>query len=191
MQGAYACEATASDSTLSFKPRTNWRQLVLLSALVGTARASMIPGSNDPGSTDHTGASTGSVVTGSTSNGGAVTLDTNLSPIVGASGSSNGGSLHSEMVNVIILVDADKVGPYSLHTLANYISMLALTRASLDDCSELPSIMDLLSKGCTSGRAPSSVLTDADTAFLKALYTVNTEKKGKIHDHMLKDIAAP
>jgi hypothetical protein len=157
---------------------------------LGTQSASMIPGSNDPGSTDASGASTGSVVTGSTSNGGPVTLDTNLSPIYGASGSSMGGSLHSEIVNVIIVVDANQVGSYSLHTLANYISMLALTHASLDDCSELPSIMDLLSASCGS-HPPSSVITDADTAFLKALYSVNPEVKGKMHDHMLKDIARP
>jgi hypothetical protein len=155
---------------------------------VGTGSASMIPGSNDPGSTDATGASTGAVVTGSNSNGSPVTLDTNLSPIYGSSGNTLGGSLHSEIVNVIIVVDANKVGSYSLRTLANYISMLALTHASLDACSELPSIMDLLSESCTS-RPPSSVITAADTAFLKALYAVNTEKKNAMHDRMLKQIA--
>jgi len=164
---------------------------------IGTSSASMIPGSTDPGSTapgstDATSASTGtgSVVRGSTSNGSPVTLDTNLNPMVGSSGSSNGGSLHSEIVNVIILVDANRVGSYSLHTLANYIAMVALTHASLDDCSELPSIMDLLSSSCAA-HAPSSVITDADSAFLKALYSVNTEAKGKMHDSMLKTIAGP
>ena len=157
---------------------------------IGGQSASVVPGSNDPGATDPTGVSTSPSVTGSNSNGGAVTLDTNLSPAYGASGNTLGGSMHSEIVNVIILVDASKVGSYSLHTLANYISMLALTHASLDDCSELPSIMDLLSASCGS-RAPSSVITDADNAFLKALYTVNTEKKNAMHDRMLKQIAGP
>jgi hypothetical protein len=155
---------------------------------VGTARGSIVPGSNDAGSTDATGASTGSVVTGSTSGDSPVTLDTNLSPIYGASGSTMGGSLYSEIVNVIIVVDANKVGPYSVQTLANYVAMLALTHTSLDDCSELPSIMDLLSASCSS-RQPPHVITDADSAFLKALYTVNPEKKGKMRDHMLKEIA--
>jgi hypothetical protein len=157
---------------------------------LGTQSASMIPGSNDAGATDATGASTGAVVTGSNSNGGAVTLDTNLSPTIGASGNQLGGWLHSEIVNVIIVVDANKVGPYSLHTLANYIAMLALTHAALDDCSELPSILDLLSSSCGS-HTPPSVITAADTAFLKALYAVNPEAKGKMHDHMLKEIAGP
>jgi hypothetical protein len=157
---------------------------------VGTSSASMTPGSTDPGSTDATGASTGSTITGSTSNGGPVTFDTNLSPIYGASGSQMGGSLHSEIANVVIIVDANKVGPYSLRTLANYIAMLALTHTSLDDCSELPSIMDVLSEACGS-RTPPQALTEADNAFLKALYTVNPEIKGKMHDHMLKEIAGP
>jgi hypothetical protein len=130
------------------------------------------------------------VVTGSTSNGGAVTLDTNLSPTIGASGGQLGGWLRSEIVNVIIVVDANQVGSYSLRTLANYIAMLALTHASLDDCSELASILDLLSATCGS-HAPSSVITEADSAFLKALYAVNPEVKGKMHDRILKDIAGP
>ena len=157
---------------------------------VGGMSASMLPGSNDPGATDPTGNSTGAAIRGSGSNGSPVTVDTNLSPMFGSSGNTLGGSLHSEMMNVIILVDSNKVGPYSLRTLANYIAMLALTHASLDDCSDLPSIMDLLSSGCGS-RTPSSVLTEADGAFLQALYSVNPEIKGKMHDRMLKQIAGP
>jgi hypothetical protein len=71
--------------------------------------------------------------------------------------------------------------------------MLALTRmSSLDDCSRLPSIIDLLSSGCGKREKPVA-LTETDTAYLKALYSANLEntlnlEQGDIRDKMVTAI---
>jgi hypothetical protein len=101
----------------------------------------------------------------------------------------------SKFVNVLIIVDAAKIGDYPLRSIADYAAALALTHAgSLDGCSELPSILDLLSSGC-GVRAQPRAITAADTAFLRALYSSHLRmfanlQRGEIHDHMLQDIVA-
>jgi hypothetical protein len=85
------------------------------------------------------------------------------------------------------------VSQYSLAAIADYIAMLALTHASLGGCSELPSIIDLLSADCGARPLPQSI-TAADASYLKALYSSNLEMKvslerGEIHDRMLRDIS--
>ena len=70
----------------------------------------------------------------------------------GIAGSYFTKGLTSEFLHVLVIVDTRKVAGDSLRSIADYIAMLALTRmGSLDGCSELPSIIDLLSSGC--GRA--------------------------------------
>jgi hypothetical protein len=101
----------------------------------------------------------------------------------------------SKFANVLVIVDAAKIGDYPLRSIADYAAALALTHAgSLDGCSELPSILDLLSTGCGDRPKPKTI-TLADTAFLKALYASHLRmfanlERGEIHDRMLKDIAA-
>jgi hypothetical protein len=99
----------------------------------------------------------------------------------------------SELLQVFILVDTNKVAGDSLSSISDYIAMLALTRmSSLDDCSKLPSIIDLLSSGCGKREKPMA-LTETDTAYLKALYSANLEKtlnleQGDIRDKMVTAI---
>jgi hypothetical protein len=99
----------------------------------------------------------------------------------------------SELLQVFIVVDTDKVAGDSLSSISDYIAMLALTRMhSLDDCSKLPSIIDLLSSGCGKREKPMA-LTETDTAYLKALYSANLEKtlnleQGDIRDKMVAAI---
>jgi hypothetical protein len=69
----------------------------------------------------------------------------------------------------VIIVDSK----YSLTAISDYIGMLALTRASVDACNELPSVIDLLAKDCQQRRATPTSLTRADTAYLRALYSAN------------------
>jgi hypothetical protein len=102
----------------------------------------------------------------------------------------------SEFINVLVIVDADKLGDHSLKSITDYIALLALTRTtSLDVCNELPSILDLLSSGCGQ-RARPTTITAADTAYLKALYSTDLGnfanfEKGEMHNRMLKQIAGP
>jgi hypothetical protein len=102
-------------------------------------------------------------------------------------------SLTSELLHVLVIVDTRKVAGDSLRSIADYIAMLALTRmGSLDGCSELPSIIDLLSSGCDERDKPQA-LTDADTAYLKALYSSDLEmnlniEQGDMRDRMVAAI---
>ncbi|HEV2703668.1 MAG TPA: hypothetical protein VGV09_18730 [Steroidobacteraceae bacterium] len=98
----------------------------------------------------------------------------------------------SGFLNVLVIVDAKQVSEHSLRSIADYIAMLVLTRTSVDGCSELPSIVDLLSADCA-GRAPPPSITTADTAYLKALYSSDLEKnlnveRRSMHDRMLQEV---
>jgi hypothetical protein len=95
--------------------------------------------------------------------------------------------LASELVHVLVIVDTRKVAGDSLRSIADYVAMLTLTRiGSLDGCSELPSIMDLLSSGCDARDKPQA-LTDADTAYLKALYSSGLEMNLNIEQADMRD----
>jgi hypothetical protein len=108
----------------------------------------------------------------------------------GIAGSHLGKDLSSEFLHVLVIVDAKSVAEYPLGAVSDYIAMLALTRmASLDTCSALPSIIDLFSAGCRARVAPDA-LTEADAAFLKALYASKLDQnlnieRGDLHDRML------
>jgi hypothetical protein len=110
-------------------------------------------------------------------------------------GSTFSSGLLSGFANVLIIVDSRKISGHALKSIADYIAMLALTRTSLDGCSELPSIIDLLSADCA-GRAPPDSLTKADVAFLKALYSSNLVMNfnlelGEIRDRIRNTIGGP
>ncbi len=95
--------------------------------------------------------------------------------------------LTSELVQVLVIVDTNKVAGNSLQSISDYIAMLVLTRTgSLEGCNELPSIIDLLSSGCGTRDKPQA-LTTADTAYLKALYSANLEMKLSIEQVDMRD----
>jgi hypothetical protein len=112
----------------------------------------------------------------------------------GRSGSFVTKGFGSELLQAFVVVDSTKVVANSLSSISDYIAMLVLTRMdSLDGCNTLPSIIDMLSAGCGDRQKPQA-LTDADTAYLKALYSsdlwmnLNIEQ-GEIRDRMLKTIS--
>ncbi|HEY5048272.1 MAG TPA: hypothetical protein VII49_09650 [Rhizomicrobium sp.] len=81
--------------------------------------------------------------------------------------------LESLIINTLILMDATKVVGQPIGPIADYAAMLALSQPkSLDDCSKLPSILDLMSSGCDARPKPES-LTAGDIAYLKALYAAD------------------
>jgi hypothetical protein len=112
----------------------------------------------------------------------------------GRSGSYFSKGFASELLQVFVVVDTGKVAGNSLSSISDYIAMLALTRMNaLDGCNTLSSIIDLLSSGCSDRQKPQT-LTDADTAYLKALYSSNLEmnlnlEQGDIRDRMVKAIS--
>jgi hypothetical protein len=99
--------------------------------------------------------------------------------------------LRSEFMHVLIIVDSNAVAKYSLHSISDYIALLALTRVgSQDACSGLSSIVTLFDAGCAQ---PPAEITSADTAYLKALYGADLEKKltleqADINEQMLHTI---
>jgi hypothetical protein len=78
--------------------------------------------------------------------------------------------LHSGFHDVIIVIDPKKLGGYEIGALADYITFLALTQPqSLDDCQELPSILNLLASGCKAADAASE-MSEGDLGYLKGVY---------------------
>jgi hypothetical protein len=125
---------------------------------------------------------------------GGLQIDSQWSALHGQAGSRLGDSERSEFGHVTVIVDANAVRRFPLQAVADYIAMLALTRAGLDGCNALPSIIDLLSADCGSRAKPGSI-TEADVAYLKALYASNLELKlnfelGEVQQRMAQSIEA-
>jgi hypothetical protein len=79
-------------------------------------------------------------------------------------------SYESGIYNALIVAEPAKLLDYEIGSLADYIAMLALSQAGfLDVCQDMPSISNLLAKGCAS--APTKI-TDADLAYLRGLYSL-------------------
>ena len=110
----------------------------------------------------------------------------------GVAGSHLGRRTRSEFAHVLIIADSRQLARYPLHSIADYMALLSLTRmAQLDHCAPLPSITDLLASDCTS--APAEALTAADRAYLKALYSADLEQnlnleRGEVHEQMMRAI---
>ena len=87
-------------------------------------------------------------------------------------GSRIGSGLRSTLHHIVIVVDPRQVAGEELDAVSDYIAMMALTQlGSLDNCQTLPSIVNLLPKGCTSrtGR-----LSETDLGYLRGLYRMRS-----------------
>jgi len=129
---------------------------------------------------------------GGQSSGADVTIDSDDNPLTGEAGSLLGHGFTSEIVRVTIIADANTLGHYPLRAIADYIAMLALTRATLTGCNPLRSIIDLLSVDCAPRARPESI-TEADTAYLQALYASTLDgrlnvEQSEMRTRMLKSI---
>ncbi len=107
-----------------------------------------------------------------------------------STGTTIPGRRVSSLLNVLIVADIRKVGGGEIGPVSDYITMLALSEPrSLDQCNELPSILDLMSSDCGS-RAKPDKLTDSDIAYLEGLYaadlgaTTNSMQKESIENGM-------
>jgi hypothetical protein len=89
-------------------------------------------------------------------------------------GSRLGDGLRGTFYRVLIVVDPDKLVDYEIGSLADYISMLALTQLnSLDTCQQLPSIVNMLAAGC---ERKVDALTGNDIAYLRGLYKMSPDR---------------
>ena len=100
--------------------------------------------------------------------------------------------LQSAFKNVFVVVDSKRLDGQDLGLITDYISMVALAQPrSLDGCSALSSVIDLLAPSGCPGRSPPDGLTPADAAYLTALYAADLEAKkageqGDIANRMAK-----
>jgi len=95
-------------------------------------------------------------------------------PLVIQTGLHGAGCCYSGIVGAIIVVNTTKATGYTIGSIADYIAMLTLSLVqSPGHCDVLPSILDLMSSGCSTSEIPTAV-TAGDLAFLKALYYHNT-----------------
>jgi hypothetical protein len=88
--------------------------------------------------------------------------------VAGGSGSRAKDDLVSAFYNVLIVAEPAKLYDYEIGSLADYVTMMALSQPSLDACPELPSVSNMLAAGCSG--ATTSRITDGDLAYLHALY---------------------
>lgn len=86
-------------------------------------------------------------------------------------GSKIGDGLRSSFEHIIIIVDPRQVAAQELGAVSDYIAMLALTQITPPDgCVSLPSIANLLARGCGE---PVKGLTPGDMAYLRGLYRMD------------------
>jgi hypothetical protein len=93
----------------------------------------------------------------------------------GRPGSRMSSSLSSGIVNVVIVVDVNRIVGRPIGAIADYIAVLTLTQASASErCGTLPSILDMMLPNCEAGEKLTGV-TAGDLAFLRALYEADLE----------------
>ena len=86
-------------------------------------------------------------------------------------GSRLGDGLRGTFYRVTIVVDPDRLVDYEIGSLADYVSLLALTQLNAPDtCQQLPSIVNMLAAGC---ERKADALTDNDIACLRGLYKMS------------------
>jgi hypothetical protein len=139
-------------------------------------------------------------VTGTEDIRGQVTMDEDISNIVGCdiSGchltegnmtSSDGWRAHpdvsSDLLYVTILIDSSKTGSYHVGEITDYVTMLALSQTQdYDDCQLMPSITNLLSANCDDKLKPSEI-TPTDIAYLKGVYKMDAGAKLQIQQNQI------
>jgi hypothetical protein len=108
-------------------------------------------------------------------------------------GSRFGSGMSSVIVFVLVVADTNKVAGYTAGAISDYVTMLALSHAqSLDGCTDLPSILDILSSSC-GNRAKPDAMTPGDNAYLRALYAADLEltlplERSDINNRMMREL---
>jgi hypothetical protein len=95
-------------------------------------------------------------------------------PVVYSAGTRVSDGMRTGFRNVIVLGDRDRLVKMEMGAMADYIAFLVLAQpASLDDCVDLPSILNSLAPQCAT---ESGELSATDIAYLTGLYRMNTDR---------------
>ena len=115
-------------------------------------------------------------------------------PFARSTGNHITEGVHSAFYHIVIVADINRLAGYEAGPMADYIAMLALAQlASLDTCQPLPSIENMMAKGC---EAKTGTLTANDIAYLHGLYKMTADtkllisQKNEIADSMKTSLAA-
>lgn len=125
---------------------------------------------------------------------GLATLDDSMDATPGGvPGSRFTQQLSSEIVAVLIVVDAEAASRRPVGGVADVIAFLALAQAQLSEtCGRLASVTELMAPDCEIRARPDG-MTDGDLAFLKGLYTtdpralLSVQKQG-VAERMQRDV---
>jgi hypothetical protein len=114
-------------------------------------------------------------------------------------GSANGrltSRLESQLMGVLVVVDAGKIVGHQIGAIADDAAMMSLARASLiKGCSPLPTILDFLNPDCPATATDPPGLTRYDVAYLKGLYSIDPQEyaaaqRSEIGSRILREVAA-
>jgi len=104
--------------------------------------------------------------------------------------------LKSQFVNVLIVVDGNRINDLKIGPVADYVALLALSQARVQAvCESLPSVLDIMAPSCGE-RPPPDGLTKGDLAFLRGLYHADASallwlQRDQIAEKMTEPEATP
>jgi hypothetical protein len=109
----------------------------------------------------------------------------------GCAGTRFSDCLANQIVAVVVVADRGQVEGRTIGSIADYIAMLALSKVDLNQaCGDLDSITNLMSAKCEAGAPRPEALTEADLAYLKALYSINMARYMWVQRDNVADIMA-
>jgi hypothetical protein len=105
----------------------------------------------------------------------------------GIPGSRLRSGISSAIVNVVIVVDVNKIVGRPIGAIADYLAVLTLTQPlASDQCGRLPSIMDTMLPNCHETEALMGI-TAGDLAFLRALYKADLKEVLPLERHSVEN----
>lgn len=108
----------------------------------------------------------------------------------GCAGSHFTACLSNQIVAVIVVANPNQVAGMTIGSISDYIAMLVLTKVDPSQgCSDPASITNLFAARCDEGSKPTALTAD-DTAYLKALYSINMSQVMWVQQDSLADIMA-
>jgi hypothetical protein len=137
-------------------------------------------------------------VTATRGRSGQETVDDQIEYVYGTTPPGTPGShfvtgRSTSIVHVLVVADTSKLNDFTIGSISDYVAMLLLAQPqTLNGCTELPSILDLLSSECGARQRPEAI-SASDSAYLRALYAVDLEltlplERSAIYDHMTREL---
>jgi len=110
--------------------------------------------------------------------GRAASLDVEFSQSAGGcAGSAFTDCLSSDLVNVLVVADANALADRKIGPVADYIALISLAQfRTLDTCDASPTLLDMFTPACAD-RPAAEAPSEQDIGYLKALYRGNNALK--------------